>query len=85
MLAGIAAARRAGFTMRLNAVAIRGMTEPEIVPLAEFARIGRLELRFIEFMPLDAAGLAAGPDPHRRTSSLATRAVLRSLAARGTE
>jgi cyclic pyranopterin phosphate synthase len=57
VLAGIAAARRAGFDrIRLNAVAIHGITEAEIVPLAEFARAGQMELRFIEFMPLDAAG-----------------------------
>jgi cyclic pyranopterin phosphate synthase len=52
---GIFAARRAGFErIRLNAVAIRGITEPEIVPLAGFAREHGFELRFIEFMPLDA-------------------------------
>lgn len=55
VLAGIAAAQRQGFRkIRLNAVAIRGITEDEIVPLARFARQQRLELRFIEFMPLDA-------------------------------
>lgn len=55
VFAGIAAAQRVGFRkLRLNAVAIRGLTEPEIVPLARFAREHRLELRFIEFMPLDA-------------------------------
>ena len=55
VLAGISAAQRAGFTrIRLNAVAICGITEPEIIPLAEFARARELELRFIEFMPLDA-------------------------------
>ncbi|HYO23695.1 MAG TPA: GTP 3',8-cyclase MoaA [Lacipirellulaceae bacterium] len=55
VLAGIAAAQRAGFDrIRLNAVAIRGLTEDEILPLAEFARGRGLELRFIEFMPLDA-------------------------------
>jgi cyclic pyranopterin phosphate synthase len=54
VLEGIAAARHAGFSrIRLNAVAIRGMTEDEMVPLAEFAREHDLELRFIEFMPLD--------------------------------
>ena len=52
---GILAAKQAGFEkLRLNAVAIRGTTEDEIVPLAEFAREHDLELRFIEFMPLDA-------------------------------
>ncbi len=55
VFAGIAAAQQAGFAqIRLNAVAIRGLTEPEIVPLARYARQQHLELRFIEFMPLDA-------------------------------
>jgi cyclic pyranopterin phosphate synthase len=55
VLAGIAAAKRVGFAqIRLNAVAIRGITEPEIVPLARFARDEQMEMRFIEFMPLDA-------------------------------
>ena len=55
VLDGIFAAREAGFEdIRLNAIAIRGLTEAEIVPLAEFARAHDFELRFIEFMPLDA-------------------------------
>jgi cyclic pyranopterin phosphate synthase len=55
VFAGIAAAQRAGFAkIRLNAVAIRGLTEDEVIPLARYAREQRLELRFIEFMPLDA-------------------------------
>jgi len=55
VIAGIDAARHAGFAnIRLNAVSIRGITEDEIVPLAEFARDRDLELRFIEYMPLDA-------------------------------
>ncbi len=57
VLAGIAAARMAGFDgIRINAVSIRGLTEREIVPLATFCRRERLHLRFIEFMPLDADG-----------------------------
>src|SRR5205085_9492251 len=55
VLAGIAAAKAVGFKrIRLNAVAIKGTTEPEIVPLVNFARAGEMEMRFIEFMPLDA-------------------------------
>jgi GTP 3',8-cyclase len=55
VLAGIAAAQDAGFeSVRLNAIAIRSLTEDEIVPLARFARERGLELRFIEYMPLDA-------------------------------
>jgi cyclic pyranopterin phosphate synthase len=57
VLAGIAAAQRAGFEkIRLNAVAIRGITDDEVVPLGRFAREQGLEMRFIEFMPLDAEG-----------------------------
>jgi len=55
VLAGIEAARTAGFRkIRLNAVAIRGITEAEVVPLARYSLERGLELRFIEFMPLDA-------------------------------
>jgi GTP 3',8-cyclase len=55
VLAGIAAAQRVGFVqIRLNAIAIHGLTEEEILPLARFARDRGLELRFIEYMPLDA-------------------------------
>lgn len=56
-LAGIAAAQLAGFeNIRLNAIAMRGVTEQEVVPLGRFAREQDLELRFIEYMPLDADG-----------------------------
>jgi cyclic pyranopterin phosphate synthase len=55
VLSGIATAQQAGFeNIRLNAVSIAGISETEIVPLAKFARDQNLELRFIEFMPLDA-------------------------------
>ncbi len=40
--------------IKVNAVAIRGFTEEEILPFAEFARREPYEVRFIEFMPLDA-------------------------------
>ncbi len=57
VLAGIMAAKDAGFeSIRLNAVSIKGLTESEIGPLAQFARQHELDLRFIEFMPLDADG-----------------------------
>jgi cyclic pyranopterin phosphate synthase len=55
VLAGIQAARRAGFNpVKINAVSIRGMTEQEVLPLAQFARDHGLELRFIEYMPIGA-------------------------------
>ncbi len=57
VLEGIFAAQRVGFRkIKLNAVAIRGLTEPDVVPLGRFAREHGLEMRFIEFMPLDADG-----------------------------
>ena len=40
--------------IKVNAVAIRGFTEEEILPFARFAREYPYEVRFIEFMPLDA-------------------------------
>ncbi len=40
--------------IKVNAVAMRGFTEQEALPFAEFARSHPYEVRFIEFMPLDA-------------------------------
>ena len=55
VLDGIMAAKRAGFEpIKINAVSIRGVTETEVVPLAQFARTHGLELRFIEYMPIGA-------------------------------
>jgi cyclic pyranopterin phosphate synthase len=54
VLEGLAAARRAGFKkIKINAVSIRGLTEDEVVPFGRFAREHKMEVRFIEFMPLD--------------------------------
>ncbi len=56
VLAGIDAAKRAGFRpVKVNAVSIRGLTEHEVVPLARYARENGLEMRFIEYMPIGAA------------------------------
>jgi cyclic pyranopterin phosphate synthase len=40
--------------IKVNAVAMRGFTEDEVLPFAQFAREHPYEVRFIEFMPLDA-------------------------------
>jgi cyclic pyranopterin phosphate synthase len=40
--------------IKVNAVAMRGFTEHEVIPFARFAREHPYEVRFIEFMPLDA-------------------------------
>ena len=58
VLAGLEAAQRAGYaTVKLNAVAVKNLVEPDIVPLARYARENGFEVRYIEFMPLDAQGL----------------------------
>ena len=51
VLAGIAAARAAGFAkVKLNCVVQRGANEDQVLPLAAFAREHGHVLRFIEFM-----------------------------------
>jgi cyclic pyranopterin phosphate synthase len=40
--------------IKVNAVAMRGFTEEEVIPFAELARRTPYQVRFIEFMPLDA-------------------------------
>lgn len=55
VLDGIKAAQDAGFSnIKINTVAIAGVNEEQIVPMARFCRDNDLHLRFIEFMPLDA-------------------------------
>jgi cyclic pyranopterin phosphate synthase len=57
VLDGVFACKRLGYDpVKLNAVAIRGLTEDDLVPLAQFGREHGIEVRFIEFMPLDADG-----------------------------
>ena len=55
VLAGIAEAQIAGFTpMKVNAVVERGANDDEILDLVRYGRDNNVEVRFIEFMPLDA-------------------------------
>ena len=57
VLDGIAAAQEAGFSpVKINAVVERGVNDDEIVDMARFGREIGAEVRFIEFMPLDASG-----------------------------
>jgi len=58
ILEGIEVCRRLGFQpIKINAVAVKNLVEPDIVPLARFGRERGIEIRYIEFMPLDAQGL----------------------------
>jgi cyclic pyranopterin phosphate synthase len=55
VLAGIRKAQQVGFDqVKVNAVSVRGMTEEEVIPFGHFARDTGCEVRFIEYMPLDA-------------------------------
>ena len=57
VLAGIDASLDAGLDpVKVNCVVIRGVNDDEVVDLAAFGRAKGVGLRFIEFMPLDAAG-----------------------------
>ena len=55
VLAGIAEAQVAGFSpMKVNAVVERGANDDEILDLVRYGRDNNVEVRCIEFMPLDA-------------------------------
>ncbi len=74
VLEGIEVARRLGFgPIKINAVAVKNLLEPDLVPLARFGREHGIEIRFIEFMPLDAQGIWA------RDSVLTADAMIETL------
>jgi len=53
VIEGIDAAKEAGFeSIKLNAVILKGRNDDEILDLVDFARTRRLDLSFIEEMPL---------------------------------
>jgi cyclic pyranopterin phosphate synthase len=56
VLAGLAACERHPRLrpIKVNAVLLRGLSEPDVLPLAELARNRPYVVRFIEVMPLDA-------------------------------
>jgi cyclic pyranopterin phosphate synthase len=55
VLDGLAAAKAIGFDpIKVNAISMRGTTEEDVVPLAQYAREHGFELRFIEYMPIGA-------------------------------
>ena len=54
-LEGIDAAKEAGFhPVKVNVVLVRGVNDDEVLDFAAFGRDNHVEVRFIEFMPLDA-------------------------------
>jgi cyclic pyranopterin phosphate synthase len=56
VLEGIQAAVDLGVAVKINAIAMRDFTEPQIDAFGNFTRQTGIPVRFIEFMPLDAQG-----------------------------
>src|SRR3954453_1348306 len=80
VLDGIEAAKEAGFApVKINAVIERGVNDDEIVDLAEFGRERGVEVRFIEFMPLDADGHWASRQVVSQDEIVATIAAVHPL------
>ena len=58
VLESIELCRELGYgPIKINAVAVKNLVEPDIVPLARYGRERGIEIRYIEFMPLDAQNL----------------------------
>ena len=76
VLEGIEAAKQAGFDpVKINTVVERGVNSDEIVDLARFGRDFGVEVRFIEFMPLDAS------DEWQRTKVVSQDEVVAAVSA----
>ncbi|WP_431688036.1 GTP 3',8-cyclase MoaA [Hahella sp. NBU794] len=72
VLAGIDAAKTAGIErIKLNAVVLRGRNEDEVMDLVRYARAEKLDISFIEEMPLGAI------TEHNRQLSFVSSAELR--------
>jgi cyclic pyranopterin phosphate synthase len=63
VLEGMDAAEAAGLApVKVNVVLMRGVNDDEVVDFADFARSSGRPVRFIEYMPLDAAHAWERPD-----------------------
>ena len=76
VLAGIAAAERAGFPIKLNMVVMRGVNDSEVVDFAALTLEKAYTVRFIEFMPL------RGEEGAWRSLGVAGREILERIAKR---
>lgn len=75
VVAGIRAARRAGFqSIKLNAVLLKGRNDDEILDLVNFARDEHVDISFIEEMPLGAIS-----EHNRGETFLSTDAVRETI------
>jgi cyclic pyranopterin phosphate synthase len=76
VLAGIAAAQRAGFErLKLNAVVLRGRNDDEVLDLVDYARRNALDISFIEEMPL------GNIEEHDRAGTFLSSEELRAIIA----
>lgn len=74
VLAGVERTIAEGLTpLKLNAVLIRGFNDDEAADLAELARLYSIEMRFIEYMPLDSGHTW---DSSKWVSAAETRAAI---------
>lgn len=69
VLTGIAAAQAQGFAIKINCVLMRGQNDNQILALLDWAIQQQLQLRFIEFMPLDG-------DAHWQQAQVVTEAEI---------
>lgn len=77
VLAGLRAAEAAGLSpIKLNCVVLRGTNDDEVAEFAAFARGSGYDVRFIEYMPLDA------DHGWERAKVVPSREVLARIAAR---
>lgn len=52
VLTGIAAAKKAGISIKINAVALKGINESEVEAMIKWAHDGAMDITFIEVMPM---------------------------------
>lgn len=73
VIAGIDAAREAGFTrIKINAVILKGRNEDEVLELVSFARQKEIDIAFIEEMPLGVI------EEHNRALTFCSSSQLRA-------
>ncbi|RLZ09466.1 GTP 3',8-cyclase MoaA [Acinetobacter sp. 2JN-4] len=53
VLNGIDAAKKSGLPFKINCVLMKGQNDDQILPMVKWAKHHNIQLRFIEFMPLD--------------------------------
>jgi cyclic pyranopterin phosphate synthase len=75
VLAGIDAARAAGFPLKLDTVVMRGVNDDELVPLLDYAKGIGAEIRFIEYMDV------GGATRWTRSAVVPRREILQRIAA----